>query len=103
MVPYFRETVVVVMGTHTGSFQKVMERCPWEWELSLPFWLSGPQALALHCHTGEGRSPQWGRECAVICSLTDSPQPPLGGGETSSLRLLTDDSPPMGLGVLSLK
>lgn len=67
MVPYFRETVVVVMGTHTGSFQKVMERCPQEWELSLPFWLSGPHPGSCPALShGRRPVPSGGRECAVI-------------------------------------
>lgn len=76
---------------------------PLEWGLILPFWLSGPPAPALSCHLGEAWSPQVGEGKHSSRSLMDSPQPPLTGGETFSMGLWTDDSPPMNLSVLACK
>ena len=59
---------VVVMGTHTGSFRKVMEHWPWERELSLPFWLSAPQAPAWSRQVEEVWSLQGGGKALSSCS-----------------------------------
>lgn len=45
VVPYFGETVLVLMGTHRGSFQKVRECCHWSGGSSCLSGCLGPQLL----------------------------------------------------------